>query len=135
MRETGNAESELFLQDPDQIVPHILVGRFRNESRDDVLAFTYDAVQFTVIAKFDDTALDYFGDYCFGCPAAASKKGNLDMESLFDQGDFDATLIFENLITGKMPPKNKKRPPASLQPNQKMRPRLWPAPPNLHKMH
>jgi hypothetical protein len=32
------------------------------------------------------------------------------MAKLFDQGSFDGTLMFENLITHKMPPENKSQP-------------------------
>ena len=34
------------------------------------------------------------------------------MAELFDAGSFDGTLMFENLITAKMPPENKKQPNA-----------------------
>ena len=34
------------------------------------------------------------------------------MAKLFDDGSFDGTFMFENLITAKMPPKNKKQPNA-----------------------
>ncbi|MDG2123361.1 MAG: DUF1588 domain-containing protein, partial [Verrucomicrobiales bacterium] len=49
-------------------------------------------------------------NYCFDCHDEDLKKGNLDMTSLMDAGSFDGTLMFENLITAKMPPADKTQP-------------------------
>ena len=51
--------------------------------------------------------------YCLDCHDGETKKGNFDMEALLDKGPFDGTLMFENLITGKMPPAEKKQPTAA----------------------
>ena len=52
-------------------------------------------------------------NYCFDCHDAETKKGGLDMVGLLDAGEFDSSLMFENLITGKMPPANKKKQPSA----------------------
>ena len=62
--------------------------------------------------KFKETALGHFENYCFDCHDGESKKGNLDLANLLEKGDLDGSLIFEHLITAKMPPKNKKQPSA-----------------------
>ena len=55
-------------------------------------------------------AMELFENHCFDCHDEDVKKGNVNMAKLFDAGSFDGTLMFENLITAKMPPKNKKQP-------------------------
>ncbi len=62
--------------------------------------------------KFKETALGHFENYCFDCHDGEAKKGDLDLANLPEKGDFDSSLIFEHLITAKMPPKNKKQPSA-----------------------
>ena len=57
-------------------------------------------------------AVELFEQYCFDCHDEDVHKGNVNMASLFGDGSFDGTLMFENLITAKMPPKNKKQPSA-----------------------
>ena len=57
-------------------------------------------------------AVELFEQYCFDCHDEDVQKGNVNMASLFGDGSFDGTLMFENLITAKMPPKNKKQPSA-----------------------
>ena len=52
-------------------------------------------------------------NYCFDCHDAETKKGALDMVSLLEGDKFDGALMFENLVTGKMPPSNKKQPTAA----------------------
>ncbi len=37
------------------------------------------------------------------------------MAKLFDQGSFDGTLMFENLITHKIPPENKSQPSQAVE--------------------
>ena len=56
--------------------------------------------------------LQHFENYCFDCHDGDAKKGNLDLVSLLEKGDFDGSLMFEHLITAKMPPKNKQQPSA-----------------------
>ena len=58
-------------------------------------------------------AYELFETYCLECHDSDMQKGNLDLEGLLEKGDFDGTLVFENLITGKMPPTEKKQPTAS----------------------
>lgn len=58
----------------------------------------------------DDESIPLFERYCFDCHDPETKKGDLDLIGLLDQADFDGSLVFENLITGKMPPANKKQP-------------------------
>ena len=60
--------------------------------------------------KLDEQGLLLFESYCFECHDEDVQKGNVNMAKLFDAGSFDGTLMFENLITAKMPPKNKKQP-------------------------
>jgi hypothetical protein len=48
--------------------------------------------------------------YCFDCHDDEERKGDLDLVRMLDKEAFDASLLFENLITGKMPPANKKQP-------------------------
>jgi len=60
----------------------------------------------------EEEAIQAFGRYCFDCHDGEMKKGDLDLVALLEKGDADHTLAFENLITAKMPPKNKKQPGA-----------------------
>ncbi|NCX92787.1 MAG: DUF1587 domain-containing protein, partial [Rhodobacteraceae bacterium] len=62
--------------------------------------------------------MELFENYCFDCHDEDTQKGNVNMAKLFDQGSFDGTLMFENLITHKMPPENKSQP--SLAETEKM---------------
>jgi hypothetical protein len=62
--------------------------------------------------KLKETAFQNFENYCFDCHDGEAKKGDLDLANLLGKGDFDGSLIFEHLITAKMPPKNKKQPSA-----------------------
>ncbi|MBT7740313.1 MAG: DUF1588 domain-containing protein [Opitutae bacterium] len=54
----------------------------------------------------------YFEKYCFDCHDDELKKGDLDLPALMEKEGANYTWAFENLITGKMPPKNKKQPSA-----------------------
>ena len=58
----------------------------------------------------DRHALQIFEEYCFDCHDDLTKKGNLDLQEIFQQERFDGTLIFENLVIGKMPPTDKGQP-------------------------
>ena len=53
---------------------------------------------------FKETAFQHFENYCFDCHDGEAKKGDLDLANLLGKGDFDGSLIFEHLITAKMPP-------------------------------
>lgn len=59
-----------------------------------------------------------FAKHCFGCHEGQTAEGQLDLAKLLDQSEFDATQVFENVATGKMPPANADQPPAEEQ--QKM---------------
>jgi hypothetical protein len=59
------------------------------------------------------TMPEHFETYCLDCHDDLTKKGDLDLLELFDTPNFDGTWAFENLITGKMPPANKKQPSAA----------------------
>jgi hypothetical protein len=50
--------------------------------------------------------------YCFDCHDDATKKGGFNLEKFLDEGDFDGSLMFENLLTGKMPPAAEEQPDA-----------------------
>ena len=60
--------------------------------------------------KLKEAALEQFENHCFDCHDGEAKKGDLDLVNLLGKGDFDGSLMFEHLITAKMPPKNKKQP-------------------------
>ena len=62
--------------------------------------------------KLKEAALEQFENHCFDCHDGDAKKGGLDLVSLLEKGDFDGSLMFEHLITAKMPPKNKQQPSA-----------------------
>ncbi len=63
-------------------------------------------------ASLDEKASEILEYYCFDCHDTASQKGNLNMEELLKKGSFDGALMFDNLLTGKMPPANKDQPDA-----------------------
>jgi hypothetical protein len=63
-------------------------------------------------ASLDEKASEILEYYCFDCHDAVSQKGNLNMEELLKKDSFDGALIFENLLTGKMPPADKDQPEA-----------------------
>jgi len=58
----------------------------------------------------DDVVLEYFQTYCFDCHDEESMKGNLDLVNLLSKDGADLELVFENLITFKMPPPKKDQP-------------------------
>ncbi len=60
--------------------------------------------------KLKEAALEQFENHCFDCHDDETRKGGLDLVNLLGKGDFDGSLMFEHLITAKMPPKNKKQP-------------------------
>ena len=59
--------------------------------------------------------MELFEKYCFDCHDKDTQKWNVNMAKLFDQGSFDGTLMFENLITHKMPPENKSQPSQAVE--------------------
>ena len=60
--------------------------------------------------QLKESALKQFESYCFKCHDEEAKKGSPNLVDLLEKGDADGSLIFESLITAKMPPKNKKQP-------------------------
>ncbi|MFP6872425.1 MAG: DUF1588 domain-containing protein, partial [Verrucomicrobiales bacterium] len=78
------------------------------------LCAVISTVTMPVIAQANpgEQALQHFENYCFDCHDGEAKKGDLDLVSLLGKGDSDGSLMFEHLITAKMPPKNKKQPSA-----------------------
>ncbi len=50
--------------------------------------------------------------YCFDCHDDDAKKGDFSIESALGEDHFDGTLVFENLLTGKMPPADREQPAA-----------------------
>ena len=63
-------------------------------------------------SKLGEKAFQHFENYCFDCHDGETTKGDLDLANLLQKDDFDGSLIFEHLITSRMPPKNKKQPRA-----------------------
>lgn len=55
-------------------------------------------------------SIELFGKYCIDCHDADNSKGDLDLDKVLEDKGYDKDLIFENLITSKMPPKDKKQP-------------------------
>ena len=63
-----------------------------------------------VAEAVEDHVFEILENYCFDCHDDASKKGEFNLEKLLDEGNFDGSLMFENLLTGKMPPAKKDQP-------------------------
>ena len=59
-----------------------------------------------------EQAMQHFDKYCFDCHDEELKKGDLDLVALMEKEGANYIWAFENLITAKMPPKNKKQPSA-----------------------
>lgn len=53
-----------------------------------------------------ETPLELFERHCFGCHEGAGAEGQFNFAAMLDSKDFDATLVFENIATEKMPPTN-----------------------------
>ena len=62
--------------------------------------------------EFAEVAREHFEQYCFDCHEGETKKGRVDLTQLLEQAGTDGALVFENLITSRMPPANKKQPKA-----------------------
>jgi len=72
------------------------------------------AVLFILLAGFglaeeQPNAVQHLERYCLDCHDEDVKKGEFDLLEWMDR-EGDGTLLFENLITKKMPPANKKQP-------------------------
>ena len=63
-------------------------------------------------AASDDEIFPLLERYCLDCHDELSTKGNLDLYEWLDHETSDGTLLFENLITSKMPPADKPQPTA-----------------------
>ena len=63
-------------------------------------------------APSDDDVLPLLERYCLDCHDDLATKGNLDLVEWIDRESADGTLLFENLITSKMPPADKPQPSA-----------------------
>ena len=48
--------------------------------------------------------IELFGQYCLDCHTGPDAEVDFDLSKKLEGGAFDATLVFENLATGKMPP-------------------------------
>lgn len=60
----------------------------------------------------DEKATVLLEHFCFDCHEEGTEKGGLNLSELLTREDFDGALIFENLLTGKMPPSKKEQPDA-----------------------
>ena len=56
-----------------------------------------------------------FRHYCIDCHEGSGAEGDLDLSSLLNTKRFDATLVFENIATEKMPPADADSPSFSEQ--------------------
>ncbi len=57
-------------------------------------------------------AIEILENHCFDCHDDATRKGEFNLEHSLAAGQFDGGLMFENLLTGKMPPAKKEQPDA-----------------------
>ena len=57
-----------------------------------------------------DESARLFNKYCIDCHEGSSAPGQLDLSALLKKEDFDATLVFENVASGKMPPADADKP-------------------------
>ncbi len=55
-------------------------------------------------SKLGENAFRNFEQYCFDCHNGETKKGGLDLTQVLEREGSDGSLVFENLITAKMPP-------------------------------
>ena len=56
--------------------------------------------------------IELLENFCFDCHDEVSKKGGFSLETVLSKEHFDGTLPFENILTGKMPPREKRQPNA-----------------------
>ena len=59
-----------------------------------------------------EPATKLFKTYCFECHGDGMQEGGLDLEVFLGKETLDATLLFEHLITEKMPPRDADQPSA-----------------------
>ncbi len=59
-----------------------------------------------------EPATKLFQTYCFECHAEGMQEGGLDLEVFLGKETLDSTLLFEYLITEKMPPRDADQPSA-----------------------
>ena len=57
-----------------------------------------------------EEAKRFVATFCLDCHDSATKEGNVDLNLLVEQDALDGSLVFENLITGKMPPPDAEQP-------------------------
>lgn len=53
---------------------------------------------------------ELFAEFCLGCHSGSEAEGSVDLSHLLARKQFDATLVFENIATGKMPPAEEETP-------------------------
>ena len=58
-----------------------------------------------------ENPIELFGRYCMDCHTGPDAEGNIDLGKKLHGGAFNATLVFENIATGKMPPADAETPP------------------------
>lgn len=58
----------------------------------------------------ENQAIEILENYCIDCHDEETRKGNFDLTDFISNREEKIHLVFENLITGKMPPVNKKKP-------------------------
>ena len=54
--------------------------------------------------------IDVFGQYCLDCHTGPDAEAHFDLGKKLHGGAFNATLVFENIATGKMPPADAETP-------------------------
>ena len=59
---------------------------------------------------FAQPSQSLFQKFCFDCHDRSTQEGNLDLQSSLEQSHFDRELVFENVITKKMPPDDADQP-------------------------
>ena len=60
----------------------------------------------------EQQAAEVLEHYCFDCHGDGSEKGGFDLEEFLEDGQGDGTLMFENVLNGKMPPAKEGQPDA-----------------------
>ena len=58
----------------------------------------------------EEKVLETLEFYCFECHDEGTEKGGFNLSELLKSHDIDGALMFENLVTGKMPPADKDQP-------------------------
>jgi hypothetical protein len=88
--------------------PRILLFCFLSSSVVQVLA--QETVPHETDLHLATNAHKLFETYCFDCHDGSAKEGGLDLSQLLEKERFDGTLVFENVITARMPPKDAEQP-------------------------